>query len=78
MGKFCYATDGNLPMLRRSGATHEVEILYGDEGLPLAIEKDILLVDRQIQLAAGAPWLLATDGPVQAVTWTPPPTGVQT
>ena len=43
-GELCYATGGHLPMLRRSQATHEVEILYGDEGLPLGIEKDALLV----------------------------------
>ncbi len=33
-GEVCYATGGHLPMLRRSGATPDVEILYGDEGLP--------------------------------------------
>ena len=54
-------------MLRRSGATHDVEILYGDEGLPLGIEKDALLVDRKIQLAAGDSLLLVTDGVVEAL-----------
>jgi serine phosphatase RsbU (regulator of sigma subunit) len=54
-------------MLRRSGATHEVEILYGDEGLPLGIEKDSLLTDRKIQLAAGDTLLLVTDGVVEAL-----------
>lgn len=66
-GELCYATGGHLPMLRRSGATHEVEILYGDEGLPLGIEKDALLVDRKIQLAAGDTLLLVTDGVVEAL-----------
>jgi serine phosphatase RsbU (regulator of sigma subunit) len=54
-------------MLRRSGATQEVEILYGDEGLPLGIEKDSLLTDRKIQLAAGDTLLLVTDGVVEAL-----------
>ena len=54
-------------MLRRSGATHEVEILYGDEGIPLGIEKDSLLADRKIQLAAGDTLLLVTDGVVEAL-----------
>ena len=54
-------------MLRRSGATHEVEILYGDEGLPLGIEKDSLLADRKIQLASGDTLLLVTDGVVEAL-----------
>ena len=66
-GELCYATGGHLPMLRRSGATHEVEILYGDEGLPLGIEKDSLLTDRKIQLAAGDTLLLVTDGVVEAL-----------
>ena len=68
-GELCYATGGHLPMLRRSGATHEVEILYGDEGLPLGIEKDSLLADRKIQLAPGDTLLLVTDGVVEA--WVP-------
>ena len=54
-------------MLRRSGATQEVEILYGDEGLPLGIEKDSLLADRKIQLAPGDTLLLVTDGVVEAL-----------
>ena len=66
-GELCYATGGHLPMLRRSGATHEVEILYGDEGLPLGIEKDSLLADRKIQLASGDTLLLVTDGVVEAL-----------
>jgi sigma-B regulation protein RsbU (phosphoserine phosphatase) len=66
-GELCYATGGHLPMLRRSGATQEVEILYGDEGLPLGIEKDSMLVDRKIQLAAGDTLLLVTDGVVEAL-----------
>ena len=66
-GELCYATGGHLPMLRRSGATHDVEILYGDEGLPLGIEKDSLLADRKIQLAAGDTLLLVTDGVVEAL-----------
>jgi sigma-B regulation protein RsbU (phosphoserine phosphatase) len=66
-GELCYATGGHLPMLRRSGATQEVEILYGDEGLPLGIEKDSLLTDRKIQLAAGDTLLLVTDGVVEAL-----------
>jgi serine phosphatase RsbU (regulator of sigma subunit) len=66
-GEVCYATGGHLPMLRRSGATHEVEILYGDEGLPLGIERDSLLADRKIQLAPGDTLLLVTDGVVEAL-----------
>ena len=66
-GEVCYATGGHLPMLRRSGATHEVEIRYGDEGLPLGIEKDSLLADRKIQLAPGDTLLLVTDGVVEAL-----------
>ena len=67
LGELCYATGGHLPMLRRSGATHEVEILYGDEGLPLGIEKDSLQANRKIQLAAGDTLLLVTDGVVEAL-----------
>ncbi len=37
-------------MLRRSGATHEGEILYGNEGLPPGVEKDSLLV-KMIRIA---------------------------
>jgi sigma-B regulation protein RsbU (phosphoserine phosphatase) len=66
-GEVCYATGGHLPMLRRSGATHEVDIIYGDEGLPLGIEKDSLLADRKIQLAPGDTLLLVTDGVVEAL-----------
>ena len=66
-GELCYATAGHLPMLRRSGATQEVEILYGDDGLPLGIEKNSLLADRKIQLAAGDTLLLVTDGVVEAL-----------
>jgi sigma-B regulation protein RsbU (phosphoserine phosphatase) len=66
-GELCYATGGHLPMLRRSGATHEVEILYGDEGLPLGIERDSLLADRKIHLAPGDTLLLVTDGVVEAL-----------
>jgi serine phosphatase RsbU (regulator of sigma subunit) len=66
-GELCYATGGHLPLLRRSGATHEVEILYGDEGLPLGIEKDSLLANRKIQLVAGDTLLLVTDGVVEAL-----------
>jgi sigma-B regulation protein RsbU (phosphoserine phosphatase) len=66
-GQLCYATGGHLPMLRRSGATQEVEILYGDQGLPLGIENDALLVDRKIQLAPGDTLLLVTDGVVEAL-----------
>ena len=66
-GQLCYATGGHLPMLRRSGATQEVEILYGDQGLPLGIENDASLVDRKIQLAAGDTLLLVTDGVVEAL-----------
>jgi sigma-B regulation protein RsbU (phosphoserine phosphatase) len=66
-GELCYATGGHLPMLRRKGATHDVEILYGDEGLPLGIEKNPLLADRKIQLAAGDTLLLVTDGVVEAL-----------
>jgi serine phosphatase RsbU (regulator of sigma subunit) len=54
-------------MLRRSGATHEVDILYGDEGLPLGIEENPFLTDRKIQLAAGDTLLLVTDGVVEAL-----------
>ena len=54
-------------MLRRSGATHEVDILYGDEGIPLGIEKNSLLADRKIQLAPGDTLLLVTDGVVEAL-----------
>jgi serine phosphatase RsbU (regulator of sigma subunit) len=67
-GELCYSTGGHLPMLRRSGATHEVEILYGDEGLPLGIEKNSLLADRKIQLAPGDSLLLVTDGVVEALS----------
>jgi serine phosphatase RsbU (regulator of sigma subunit) len=66
-GELRYATGGHLPMLRRSGSTQEVEILYGDEGLPLGIEKNSLLADRKIQLAAGDTLLLVTDGVVEAL-----------
>jgi len=65
--ELCYATGGDLPMLRRSGATQEVEILYGDEMLPLGIEMDSLLINRKIQLAAGDTLLLVTDGVVEAL-----------
>jgi sigma-B regulation protein RsbU (phosphoserine phosphatase) len=66
-GELCYATGGHLPMLRRSGTTHLVEILYRDGGLPLGIEKDSLLADRTINLAPGDTLLLVTDGVVEAV-----------
>jgi serine phosphatase RsbU (regulator of sigma subunit) len=66
-GEISYATGGHLPMLRRSRATHEVEILYGDEGVPLGIEKDALLVERRVQLARGDTLLLVTDGVVEAL-----------
>jgi phosphoserine phosphatase RsbU/P len=67
-GEVCYATGGHLPLLRRSGQTHEVEILYGDEGLPLGIEQQSLLADRKIQLAPGDTLLLVTDGVVEALS----------
>jgi sigma-B regulation protein RsbU (phosphoserine phosphatase) len=54
-------------MLRRSGGTPDVEILYGDKGLPLGIEKDSMLVDRKIQLAPGDTLLLVTDGIMEAL-----------
>jgi sigma-B regulation protein RsbU (phosphoserine phosphatase) len=66
-GELCYATGGHLPMLRRSGSTHNVEILYGDQGLPLGIEKNSQLADRKIHLAAGDTLLLVTDGVVEAL-----------
>jgi serine phosphatase RsbU (regulator of sigma subunit) len=49
-------------MLRRSGATHDVEIQYRDEGLSLGIEKDSLLANRRILDALGAALLLVTEG----------------
>lgn len=67
-GEVCYATGGHLPLLRRSGQTHEVEILYGDEGLPLGIERESLLADRKIQLEPGDTLLLVTDGVVEALS----------
>lgn len=67
-GELCYATGGHLPILRRKGVSGEVEILYGDEGLPLGIEKESLLADRKIQLAAGDTLLLVTDGVVEALS----------
>jgi serine phosphatase RsbU (regulator of sigma subunit) len=66
-GEVCYSTGGHLPILRRSGSTKKVEILYGDEGLPLGIEREPLLVDRKIQLAPGDTLLLVTDGVVEAL-----------
>ena len=51
-------------MLRRRGSTHDVEILSGDEGLPLGIERRPLLVDRTLQLAPGDTLVLVTDGVV--------------
>jgi len=66
-GEVWYSTGGHLPILRRSGTTHEVEILYEDAGLPLGIEKDAMLTDRKIQLAAGDTLLLVTDGVVEAL-----------
>ncbi len=66
-GELCYATGGHLPMLRRRGATHDVEILSGDEGLPLGIERRPLLVDRTLQLAPGDTLLLVTDGVVESL-----------
>ena len=66
-GEVCYATGGHLSPLRRNGQTHEVEILYGDEGLPLGIERESLLADRKIQLAPGDTLLLVTDGAVEAL-----------
>ncbi len=67
-GELCYSTGGHLPMLRRRAGTREVEVLYGDDGLPLGIEKNPLLADRRIQLAAGDTLLLVTDGVVEAVS----------
>ena len=67
-GEVCYATGGHLPLLRCSGQTHEVEILYGDEGLPLGIERESLLADRKVQLAPGDTLLLVTDGVVEALS----------
>jgi serine phosphatase RsbU (regulator of sigma subunit) len=67
-GELWYATGGHLPLLRRSAATREVEILYGDQGLPLGIEKDAMLVNRKIQLAEGDTLLLVTDGVVEALS----------
>jgi sigma-B regulation protein RsbU (phosphoserine phosphatase) len=64
-GEVCYSTVGHLPVLRRNGANQDVEILYGDEGLPLGIEKEPLLADRKIQLAPGDTLLLVTDGVVE-------------
>jgi serine phosphatase RsbU (regulator of sigma subunit) len=66
-GEVCYATGGHLPVLRRSGATQEVDILYGDEGLPLGIESNPMLVDRRLQLAPGDSLLMVTDGVVEAL-----------
>jgi sigma-B regulation protein RsbU (phosphoserine phosphatase) len=66
-GELCYATGGHFPMLHRSGVTRDVEIRDGDEGLPLGTEKDSLLADRTIQLAAGDTLLLVTDGVVEAL-----------
>lgn len=66
-GEVCYATGGHLPLLRRSGATQEVDILYGDEGLPLGIESNPMLVDRRLQLAPGDSLLMVTDGVVEAL-----------
>lgn len=66
-GELCYSTGGHLPLLRRSGATREVEILKGDEGIPLGIERGARLVDRTIQLADGDTLLLVTDGVVEAL-----------
>jgi sigma-B regulation protein RsbU (phosphoserine phosphatase) len=67
-GEVCYATGGHLPILRRHGATRAVEILYGDEGLPLGIEKHSLVADRKLQLAPGDTLLLVTDGVVEALS----------
>ncbi len=66
-GEVCYSTGGHLPILRRSGTTKKVEILYGDKGLPLGIERESLLADRKIQLAPGDTLLLVTDGVVEAL-----------
>lgn len=66
-GEVCYSTVGHLPVLRRSGASKSVEILYGDEGLPLGIEKEPLLADRKTQLAPGDTLLLVTNGVVEAL-----------
>lgn len=67
-GELCYSVGGHLPVLRRSGATHDVEILYGDEGLPLGIEENSLLADRRLMLAPGDTLLLVTDGVVESVS----------
>ena len=45
-------------MLRRSGATHEGEILYGNEGLPPGAEKDSLLVKMMRIAISSEPRLL--------------------
>jgi len=82
-GEVCYASGGHLPMLRRNGATRAVEILQGDEGLPLGVENNPLLADRKIQLVEDIfeeTGRLATAPPeddltVLAVTWTPQRTG---
>jgi len=66
-GELCYASGGHLPMLRRRGATPDVEILCGDEGLPLGIEKDSMPANRKIPLAPGDTLLLVTDGVVEAL-----------
>jgi sigma-B regulation protein RsbU (phosphoserine phosphatase) len=66
-GEVCYAAAGHLPMLRRRGGTHDVEILSGDEGLPLGIEKRPLLADHTLQLAPGDTLLLVTDGVVEVL-----------
>jgi len=54
-------------MLRRRGATHDVEILSGGEGLPLGIERRPLLVDLTLQLAPGGTLLLVADGVVESL-----------
>lgn len=66
-GEVCYAAAGHLPMLRRRGGTHDVEILSGDEGLPLGIEKRPLLADHTLRLAPGDTLLLVTDGVVEVL-----------
>ena len=67
-GEVCYATGGHRPILRRHGATREVEIVYGDEGLPLGIEEHSLVADRKAQLAPADTLLRVTDGVVEALS----------
>jgi sigma-B regulation protein RsbU (phosphoserine phosphatase) len=67
-GELCYSSAGHLPALFRQGATGAVEVLDGDQGLPLGIVARPGLSERRLSLGPRDSMLLVTDGVVEALS----------